>query len=53
MLVSQKPGSAKGGIFMTTEDETGIANLVNSGWSRMLWWPMGPQRHGVVPGSYA
>ncbi|HEV3119510.1 MAG TPA: error-prone DNA polymerase, partial [Gemmataceae bacterium] len=28
VLVRQKPGTAKGVIFMTLEDETGIANLV-------------------------
>ncbi len=28
MLVRQKPGSAKGVMFMTIEDETGIGNLV-------------------------
>ena len=28
MLVRQKPGSAKGVMFITIEDETGIANLV-------------------------
>jgi error-prone DNA polymerase len=28
ILVRQKPGSAKGVVFMTIEDETGIANLV-------------------------
>ena len=28
MLVRQKPGSAKGIMFLTTEDETGIANLI-------------------------
>ncbi len=28
MLVRQKPGSAKGIMFITIEDETGIANLV-------------------------
>ena len=28
MLVRQQPGSAKGVIFVTIEDETGIANLV-------------------------
>lgn len=28
VLVRQQPGSAKGVIFMTIEDETGIANLV-------------------------
>ena len=28
MLVRQRPGSAKGVVFMTLEDETGIANIV-------------------------
>ena len=28
VLVRQRPGSAKGVMFMTLEDETGIANLV-------------------------
>jgi error-prone DNA polymerase len=28
VLVRQRPGSASGVIFMTLEDETGIANLV-------------------------
>jgi error-prone DNA polymerase len=28
VLVRQKPGSAKGVLFITIEDETGIANLV-------------------------
>lgn len=28
MLVRQRPGSAKGVMFITLEDETGIANLV-------------------------
>ena len=28
VLVRQQPGSAKGVIFMTLEDETGIANLI-------------------------
>ena len=28
MLVRQRPGSAKGVIFMTLEDETGIANVI-------------------------
>jgi error-prone DNA polymerase len=28
VLVRQKPGSAKGVVFMTLEDETGIANIV-------------------------
>ncbi len=28
VLVRQKPGSAKGVMFITTEDETGVANLI-------------------------
>src|SRR5262249_53029613 len=28
VLVRQRPGSASGGIFMTLEDETGIANAI-------------------------
>jgi DNA polymerase III alpha subunit len=28
VLVRQRPGSAKGVVFITLEDETGIANLV-------------------------
>jgi error-prone DNA polymerase len=28
VLVRQRPGSAKGAVFMTLEDETGIANIV-------------------------
>ena len=28
MLVRQRPGTAKGVVFMTIEDETGIANIV-------------------------
>ena len=28
VLVRQKPGSAKGVMFITVEDETGIANLI-------------------------
>ncbi len=34
VLVRQRPGTASGVIFMTLEDETGIANLVV--WSRMF-----------------
>jgi error-prone DNA polymerase len=34
VLVRQRPGSAKGVIFMTIEDETGIANVVV--WSKIL-----------------
>jgi error-prone DNA polymerase len=28
MLVRQKPGSAKGVMFMTIEDETDVANII-------------------------
>ncbi len=28
VLVRQKPGSARGVMFMTVEDETGVANLI-------------------------
>ena len=28
VLVRQKPGSAKGVMFITIEDETGVANLM-------------------------
>lgn len=34
VLVRQRPGSAKGVVFMTIEDETGIANVVV--WARTL-----------------
>lgn len=34
VLVRQRPGSAKGVVFMTIEDETGVANAVV--WSKML-----------------
>jgi error-prone DNA polymerase len=34
VLVRQQPGTAKGVIFMTTEDETGIANIVI--WSKVM-----------------
>jgi error-prone DNA polymerase len=34
VLVRQRPGSAKGVIFMTIEDETGIANIVV--WPKVL-----------------
>ncbi len=34
VLVRQRPGSAKGVVFMTIEDETGVANVVV--WSKML-----------------
>ena len=28
MLIRQRPGSAKGVVFITIEDETGVANAV-------------------------
>ena len=34
VLVRQRPGSAKGVVFMTLEDETGIANIV--GWPKVM-----------------
>src|SRR3546814_8082321 len=34
ILVRQRPGSAKGVMFITIEDETGIANLIV--WPRMF-----------------
>ena len=34
ILVRQRPGSAKGVVFMTLEDETGIANIVV--WSKVM-----------------
>jgi error-prone DNA polymerase len=34
ILVRQRPGSAKGVVFMTLEDETGVANSVV--WPKML-----------------
>ncbi|MBS0242863.1 MAG: error-prone DNA polymerase, partial [Proteobacteria bacterium] len=37
VLVRQRPGSAKGVVFMTIEDETGIANIVV--------WPKTLERH--------
>ncbi len=45
VLIRQRPGSAKGVIFITLEDETGIANLIV--------WPhkMGRYRRTVI-GSY-
>jgi error-prone DNA polymerase len=44
VLVRQKPGSAKGVVFMTIEDETGIANLV-------LWPSLLPKFRKAVMGS--
>src|SRR5246127_2640110 len=37
VLVRQRPGSAKGVVFMTLEDETGIANIVG--------WPQGMEKY--------
>ena len=34
MLIRQRPGSANGVVFITIEDETGIANLIV--WPQML-----------------
>src|SRR4051812_50152379 len=34
VLVRQRPGSARGVVFMTLEDETGIANVV--GWPKIM-----------------
>lgn len=44
MLVRQKPGSAKGVIFITIEDETGPANIV-------VWPTLFEKRRRVVLGS--
>ena len=41
VLVRQKPGSAKGVMFITIEDETGVANLV-------IWPSLYEQRRRVV-----
>ena len=41
MLVRQRPGTATGVIFITLEDETGIANLV-------IWSSLFEQQRGVV-----
>ncbi len=41
VLVRQKPGSAKGILFMTIEDETGIANLI-------LWPALFAQQRRLV-----
>jgi error-prone DNA polymerase len=41
VLVRQRPGSAKGVMFITLEDETGIANLV-------IWSSLFEQQRGVV-----
>ncbi|MBP2449245.1 DNA polymerase III alpha subunit [Rhizobium leguminosarum] len=44
VLVRQKPGSAKGVMFLTIEDETGAANLV-------VWPSLFEKRRRVVLGS--
>ena len=44
VLVRQKPGSAKGVMFITIEDETGVANLV-------IWPSLYEQARGVVLGA--
>ena len=44
VLVRQQPGSAKGVVFMTIEDETGIANII-------VWRKMVEKYRGVVMGA--
>jgi error-prone DNA polymerase len=44
VLVRQKPGSAKGVMFITLEDETGVANLV-------IWPSLFEQQRRVVLGA--
>ena len=44
VLVRQKPGSAKGAMFMTIEDETGVTNIV-------VWRSLFQKQHRVVFGS--
>ncbi|WP_426129384.1 error-prone DNA polymerase [Pararhizobium sp. PWRC1-1] len=44
VLVRQKPGSAKGVMFMTIEDETGVANIV-------VWPSLFEKQRRVVLGS--
>ncbi|MDR6755863.1 error-prone DNA polymerase [Mycoplana sp. BE70] len=44
VLVRQQPGSAKGVVFMTIEDETGIANII-------VWRKMMERYRGVVMGA--
>ena len=54
VLVRQKPGTAKGVMFITLEDETGIANLVV--WAKMFekYRRVGPLRqHACRPRSYS
>jgi error-prone DNA polymerase len=44
VLVRQKPGSAKGVMFITIEDETGIANLV-------IWTSLYERQRGIILGA--
>ncbi|WP_291839320.1 error-prone DNA polymerase [Brevundimonas sp.] len=44
VLVRQKPGSAKGVLFITIEDETGVANLV-------IWPSLYEQQRRIVLGA--
>ena len=44
VLVRQKPGSAKGVMFITLEDETGVVNLV-------IWPDLYEKQRGVVLGA--
>jgi error-prone DNA polymerase len=44
VLVRQRPGSAKGVMFITIEDETGIANLI-------VWPSMFEQNRRIVMGA--
>ena len=44
VLVRQRPGSAKGVMFMTIEDETGVANIV-------IWQTVFEQYRRIVLGS--
>ncbi|MEZ5789666.1 MAG: OB-fold nucleic acid binding domain-containing protein [Nitratireductor sp.] len=40
VMVRQRPGSAKGVVFMTLEDETGIANVIV--------WPKVMERYRAI-----
>ena len=44
VLVRQRPGTAKGVVFLTIEDETGVANLV-------VWRTLFEAQRGVVMGA--
>ena len=44
VLIRQRPGSAKGVIFITLEDETGVANLI-------IWPPILERFRRVVLGA--